>query len=173
MSKLLDQVREVCRLKHLSLRTEESYTRWIRRYVRFHGTRHPTEMGEQEIRVFLSHLATAGNVAASTQNQALAALVFLYRQVLEIDLPRIEDVVRARRGRKLPTVFTRAEVQAILGEMKGVPRLAASLLYGSGLRLLECLRLRGKDVDVGSLQITVRDGKGQKDRVTMLPGGVV
>lgn len=169
MPKLLEQVREVCRTKHLSLRTEESYTRWIRRYVRFHGTRHPAQMGQREIRAFLSHLATVGNVAASTQNQALAALVFLYRQVLDVDLPRIEDVVRARRARKLPVVFTREETAAVLAQLTGTHRLVACLLYGAGLRLSEALRLRVKDLDFAPGQILVRDGKGQKDRVTVLP----
>ncbi len=171
--KLLDQVREALRLKHHSLRTEKSYVRWIRRFVLFHNKRHPAEMGGEEIREFLSHLAIEGDVAASTQNQALSALLFLYRNVLGKELPATLDAVRAKRPQRVPTVFTRAEVQAILGEMKGVPRLVASLLYGSGLRLLECLRLRVKDVDAESLQITVRDAKGQKDRFTMLPQGVV
>jgi integron integrase len=167
--KLLDQVRRVLHLKHFSIRTEEAYTRWIKRFVIFHGKRHPSELGAQEIRAFLSHLATDGKVAAATQNQAFAALLFLYRDVLGMELGTIEDVVRARRPAKLPTVFTRGEVQAVLAQLKGTHWLAASLLYGSGLRLLECLRLRVKDLEFEAGQIIVRDGKGQKDRVTMLP----
>lgn len=162
--KLLDQVRDACRLRHLSLRTEQAYVYWIRRYVRFHDTRHPAEMGAEEIRTFLSQLATAGRVAASTQNQALAALLFLYRHVL-----RIEKAVRARRARKLPVVLTPAETQAVLSQLTGTHGLIAGLLYGSGLRLLECLRLRVKDLDFACHQLTVRHGKGEKDRVTMLP----
>jgi integron integrase len=167
--RLLDQVRRVLHLKHFSIRTEEAYTRWIKRYVIFHGKRHPAEMGAPEVRAFLSHLATEGEVAAATQNQAFAALLFLYRDVLQTELGAIEDVVRARRPAKLPAVFTRSEVGAVLAQLKGTHWLAASLLYGSGLRLLECLRLRVKDLDFERGQIAVRDGKGQKDRVTMLP----
>jgi len=167
--RLLDQVRRVLHLKHFSIRTEEAYTRWIKRYVIFHGKRHPAEMGAPEIRAFLSHLATEGEVAAATQNQAFAALLFLYRDVLEIELGAIEDVVRARRPAKLPAVFSRSEVQAVLAQLQGTHWLAASLLYGAGLRLLECLRLRVKDLDFERGQIAVRDGKGQKDRITMLP----
>jgi integron integrase len=167
--KLLDQVRTTLRMQHKSLRTEHAYVGWIRRFVAFHGMRHPAELGAAEVREFLSHLATENNVAASTQNQALAALLFLYRHVLEQPLPRIQDVVRARRPRRLPVVLTQAEVGAVLAELDGTLHVAASLLYGAGLRLLECLRLRTKDVDFAAGQILVRDGKGQKDRVTMLP----
>jgi integron integrase len=167
--KLLDQVRTTLRLQHKSLRTEHAYVGWIRRYVRFHEMRHPAELGAEEVREFLSHLATQGKVAASTQNQAFAALLFLYRYVLEQPLPHIEDVVRARRPKRLPVVLTQEEVGAVLQGVEGSLHVAASLLYGAGLRLLECLRLRVKDVDFAARQILVRDGKGQKDRVTVLP----
>jgi integrase len=167
--KLLDQVRGAIRLKHYSIRTEDAYVGWIRRYVVFHQMRHPAQMGEEHVRAFLSHLATEDNVAASTQNQALSALLFLYRHVLDRPLGEIVEAVRARRSRKLPVVFTREEVRAILARMDGAPQLAASLLYGSGLRLLECLRLRIKDVDFARGEILVRDGKGSKDRPAVLP----
>jgi integron integrase len=167
--RLLDQLRAAIRTRHYSRRTEEAYTRWVARYVRFHGLRHPRELGHEEIRTFLSHLAVRRQVAASTQNQALAALLFLYRQVLGVDLPPIGEVVRAKRPARLPVVLTRAEVTRVLAEMSGTPRLVAGLLYGSGLRLLEALRLRVKDVDFEMHQVTVREGKGQKDRRTMLP----
>ncbi|HEV2131032.1 MAG TPA: integron integrase [Longimicrobiaceae bacterium] len=168
--KLLDQVRAAARLKHYSLRTEEAYVRWIRRYILFHELRHPADLGPEHVRAFLSHLATEEEVAASTQNQALAALLFLYKVVLERPLGEISNVVRAKRSRRLPVVLTREEVRALLNEMQGTNRLIASLLYGSGLRLMECLRLRVKDLDFASQQILVRDGKGAKDRVVMLPG---
>lgn len=167
--KLLDQARRAIRLKHYSIRTEQAYVAWIRRYVLFHEMRHPAQMGEAQVRGFLSHLATDENVAASTQNQALSALLFLYTHVLERPLGEIADAVRARRSRKLPVVFTREEARAILDHMNGTPQLAASLLYGSGLRLLECLRLRVKDVDFGRNEVVVRDGKGAKDRPAVLP----
>jgi integron integrase len=156
-------------MKHYSRRTEEAYTRWVVRFVRFHRLRHPRELGSDGIRAFLSHLAVGQKVAASTQNQALAALLFLYRHVLDIDLPPVDEVVRARRPARLPVVLTRAEVTRVLAEMSGKPRLVAGLLYGSGLRLLEALRLRVKDVDWEMRQLTVREGKGLKDRRTMLP----
>ena len=167
--KLLDQVREVIRLKHYSIRTEESYVGWIRKFILFHGKRHPAEMTEAEVRAFLSHLATHDNVTASTQNQAFSALLFLYRQVLKQELGQIEGVERAKRPARLPLVLTRAEVKAVLSHLKDTEWLMASLLYGAGLRLMECLRLRVKDIDFGYHQVVVRDGKGQKDRVTMLP----
>jgi integron integrase len=167
--KLLDQVRAAARLKHYSLRTEEAYVRWIRRYVLFHELRHPSELGPEHVRAFLSHLATEGEVAASTQNQALAALLFRYKVVLERPLGEIANVARAKRSRRLPVVLTREEVRALLKELKGTNRVIASLLYGSGLRLMECLRLRVKDLDFSNQQILVRDGKGAKDRVVMLP----
>jgi integron integrase len=167
--RLLDQLRAAIRTKHYSRRTEEAYTRWVVRFVRFHSLRHPRELGPEEIQAFLSHLAVRRQVAASTQNQALAALLFLYRHVLGVDLPPIEEVVRAKRPARLPVVLTRAEVTLVLAEMSGTPRLVAGLLYGSGLRLMEALRLRVKDIDFEMHQVTVREGKGQKDRRTMLP----
>jgi integron integrase len=145
---------------------------WIRRFIFFHGKRHPAEMGAPEITKFLSSLAVEGNVAASTQNQALSALLFLYRDVLEQDLPWLDDVVRAKRPARLPVVLTRDEVRTLLLQMHGVPRLMAMLLYGAGLRLLECAHLRVKDVDFARSQLVVRSGKGDKDRVTMLPAVV-
>jgi integron integrase len=165
----LEQVREACRLRHYSPRTERAYAQWVKRFVLFHGKRHPAQMGAPEIAAFLSHLAVEGRVAASTQNQALAALVFLYVIVLGREAPVLEELVRARRPERLPVVLTREEVDALLARLEGEVRLVATLLYGAGLRLLECLRLRVKDVDFGRGEITVRDGKGRKDRVTMLP----
>lgn len=170
--KLLDQVRRACRIKHLSLRTEKAYVQWVRRFVWYHSLRHPGELGEAEVRAFLSHLALDRNVAASTQNQALSALLFLYTHILERPLDNLGEVVRANRPKRLPVVLTRAEVRAVLAALPGTHRLVASLLYGSGLRLLESLRLRVKDLDFDYAQLTVRDGKGQKDRVTVLPNAV-
>jgi integron integrase len=157
------------RVKHLSPRTEEAYLGWMRRYHEFHGRKDPATLGAAHVTAFLSALATERKVAASTQNQALAALLFLYREVLGVELPWLDDVVRARGPERLPVVLSRDEVRAVLSEMQGVTRLMATLLYGSGLRLLECCRLRVKDVDFGRRQIVVRRGKGDKDRVTMLP----
>ncbi|HLL76777.1 MAG TPA: integron integrase [Pyrinomonadaceae bacterium] len=168
--KLLDRVRSAARLRHLSLRTEEAYSDWIKRFILFHRKRHPAEMGAGEIRQFLSHLAVAGRVSASTQNQALCALLFLYRDVLQIDLPYVEGIERAKRPARVPVVFTREEVGRLLGQLSGTYALIASLLYGSGLRLMEALRLRVKDLDFDYGQITVRSGKGEKDRRTVLPG---
>ena len=170
--RLLDRVRAAARLRHYSRRTEAAYVAWIRRYIFFHGKRHPAELGAAEVTRFLSSLAVDGHVAASTQNQALGALLFLYRDVLELDLPWLDGIVRAKRPDRLPVVLTREEVAAVLRPLTGVPRLMASLLYGSGLRLLECCRLRIQDVDFARNQIVVRGGKGDKDRVTMLPGVV-
>jgi integron integrase len=167
--KLLDQVREAMRLRHMSYRTEEAYVNWIRRFIFFHNRRHPKDMGADEVRAFLSHLAVHLHVAASTQNVALNALLFLYRHVLRQEFPEIGEIERAKRPRRLPTVLTREEVTAMLTQLKGTHRLMASLLYGSGLRLMECLRLRVKDLDFAYQQLTVRDGKGAQDRVTMLP----
>jgi integron integrase len=167
--KLLDRVREANRLRHGSRSTEKSYVGWIRRYILFHGKRHPAEMGAAEVTRFLSSLAVQGKVAASTQNQALSALLFLYRHVLQQELPWLEDVVRAKRPKRLPIVLTRDEVRAVISELHGTLRLMATLLYGSGLRLLECCRLRVQDIDFTMNQIVVRDGKGAKDRVTVLP----
>jgi len=167
--KLLDQVREALRSKHYSIRTEQSYVDWITRYIRFHQLRHPRELGLPEIEAFLTDLAVAGHVAASTQNQARSALLFLYREVLDIPLDGPHDIVVAKAPKRLPTVLTKAEVQALLHELAEPYRLMAQLLYGSGLRLMECVRLRVKDLDFGRHELTVRDGKGEKDRVTMLP----
>jgi integron integrase len=167
--RLLDRVRAALRTRHCSLRTEKAYVGWIRRYIVFHGKRHPAEMGAAEITRFLSDLAIQRNVAASTQNQALSALLFLYRDVLGQELPWLDDIVRAKSRERIPVVLTREEVQAVLDALDGPTRLAALLLYGAGLRLLEALRLRVKDVDFARNQITVRSGKGGKDRVTMLP----
>lgn len=168
-SRLLDQVREQIRLKHYSIRTERVYCEWIRRFIRFHQYRHPSEMGAAEVEAFLSDLAVRRNVSASTQNQALAALLFLYKQVLKLDLPWLGEVVRAKKPQRLPVVLSIEEVQAVLAQLQGELWLIASLLYGSGMRLMEVLRLRVKDVDFSSRQIMVRDGKGAKDRVTVLP----
>jgi integron integrase len=167
--KLLDRVRSAMRVNRYSPRTEEAYVQWIKRYIRFHGVRHPQEMGADEVKAFLSHLATQMNVAASTQNQAFSALLFLYQQVLNEKLPWIEDIVRATRPKKVPVVLTQEEAKAVLSHMTGTPRLMAHLLYGSGLRVMECVRLRIKDVDLGYLQITLRDAKGGRDRRTMVP----
>jgi len=167
--RLLDRVREANRLRHGSRSTEKSYVGWIRRFILFHGKRHPAEMGASEVAQFLSSLAVEGRVAASTQNQALSALLFLYRYVLHQELPWLDDVVRARRPKHLPIVLTRDEVRAVISKLDGTPRLMAGLLYGSGLRLLECARLRVQDIDFAMNQIVVRDGKGAKDRVTVLP----
>lgn len=166
--KLLDQVRERIRVKHYSLRTEDAYLHWIRRFIFFHGKRHPREMGGPEVEAFLSHLATEGRVAASTQNQALSALLFLYRDVLKVELPWLDGVVRAKRSQRVPVVLTENEVRGLLARLDGTKWLVASLLYGTGMRLLEGLRLRVKDVDLERKEITVRDGKGAKDRRTML-----
>jgi integron integrase len=170
--RLLDQVREAIRARHYSRRTEKAYVHWIKRYIFFHGKRHPAELGASEVTTFLTSLAVRDKVAASTQNQALSALLFLYREVLGVELPWLDDVVRAKRPQHLPVVLTRDEVRAVLQRLDGVPRLMALLLYGGGLRLLECCRLRVKDVDFATNQIVVRDGKGGKDRVTMLPAAV-
>jgi integron integrase len=165
-------VRWLLRAKHYSIRTEQAYIDWSRRFILFHGKRHPNEMGEKEISEFLSHLAVEKNVSASTQNQAFSALLFLYQQVLDRKLPFIDQVERAKRPAKVPVVFTRSEAQKVIARLSGDHRIMAELLYGAGLRLMECLRLRVKDVDFGYNQITVRDGKGQRDRVTMLPSQV-
>ncbi|HXD96705.1 MAG TPA: integron integrase [Candidatus Acidoferrum sp.] len=168
--RLLDRVRTALRTRHYSRKTEKTYVGWIRRFVLFHGRRHPSDMGATEVTRYLSSLATEGHVAASTQNQALSALLFLYRDVLGVDMPWLDDVVRAKRPARLPIVLTRDEVRAVIRQLHGVPRLMAILMYGSGLRVLECARLRIKDVDFARRQITVRAGKGDKDRATTLPG---
>ena len=170
--RLLDQVRARMRRLGLAMRTEEAYVGWIRRFILAHGKRHPREMGEREVESFLSDLAVRGRVAASTQTQALSALLFLYREVLGVELPWMENIRRAKRPERVPVVLSHNEARALLGELAGVNWLMASLLYGSGLRLLECLRLRVQDVDFGRREITVRQGKGGKDRRTMLPAGL-
>ncbi|HEV8187356.1 MAG TPA: integron integrase [Pyrinomonadaceae bacterium] len=167
--KLLDQVRTVARLRHLSLKTEQAYVQQIKRFIFFHHKRHPQEMREDEIRAYLSHLAVDCHVAASTQNVALAALLFLYRDVLKIKLERIENIERARLPNRMPVVFTKEEVARVLSNLSGVYFLIGGLMYGSGLRLMECLRLRVKDVDFSYNQVWVRHGKGAKDRVAPLP----
>ena len=167
------RVRAVIRFKHYSIRTEQTYLDWIKRFILFHGKRHPRDMGADEVRTYLTYLAVEGNVAASTQNQALSALLFLYGQVLHLDLPFLQDVERARRPKKLPVVLTREEAANLLNALANpTHQLMGWLLYGSGLRLMECVRLRVKDVDFAYRQLTVRDGKGQKDRVTLLPDRV-
>ncbi|MDP1698037.1 MAG: integron integrase [Xanthomonadaceae bacterium] len=170
--RLLDQVRARMRRLGLAMRTEEAYVGWIRRFILAHGKRHPREMSEREVESFLSDLAVRGRVAASTQTQALSALLFLYREVLGMELPWMENIRRAKRPERVPVVLSHNEARALLGELAGVNWLMASLLYGSGLRLLECLRLRVQDVDFGRREITVRQGKGGKDRRTMLPAGL-
>jgi integron integrase len=167
--KLLDRVRDHIRFKHYSIRTEEAYTSWIKRFILFHNKKHPAEMGKTEIEAFLTHLAVDLNVAASTQNQAFNALLFLYREVLEIEFPEQIRSVRAKKPKRLPTVMTRDEAMRVILAMTGTHQLMAKLLFGSGLRLMECLRLRVKDVDFEMNQIIVRDGKGLKDRETIFP----
>ena len=167
--KLLDRVRDVIRRKHYSFRTEQIYTDWIRRFILFHGKRHPSEMAETEVTQFLTYLAREGKVAASTQNQALSALLFLYKEVLKQEIGWLDQVERAKRPSRLPVVLTKEEVHKLFQHLHGTHRLMAGLLYGSGLRLMECIRLRVKDVDFGYANIVVREGKGAKDRVTMLP----
>jgi integron integrase len=173
MSQLLDEVRDAIRTRHYSIRTEEAYIQWIRQYILFFGQRRPAELGSKNVSAFLSHLAVERKVAASTQNQALSALLFLYREVLALPIGWVDDVERAKRPKRLPVVFTREEVRAVLGHLRGEAWLMASLLYGSGLRLMECVRLRVKDVDFARLRVTVREGKGDKDRITMLPPSLV
>jgi len=166
-------VRNAIRRRNYSYRTEEAYVHWIRRLIYFSGRRHPAELGAAEVTAFVSHLARERDVAAATQNQALSALLFLYKEVLGQPLPWLDELERAKRPARLPTVLTREEVERLLAAMRGTKWLMASLLYGSGLRLTECLKLRVKDIDFGYGQILVRDGKGAKDRVTMLPASLV
>lgn len=170
---LLDQVRMTIRKKHYSIRTEQAYVKWTRDYILFHGKRHPTEMGEPEINSFLSSLASTKRVAASTQNQALNAIVFLYKHVLKIELGSFGSIEKAKRPEKLPVVLSKGEVQRLLGRMDGVTGLAAMLLYGTGMKLMECIRMRVKDIDFDRGQIIIREGKGAKDRFTMLPESLV
>lgn len=167
--RLLDQVRAKIRLKHYSIRTEQSYLDWIKRYIIFHNKQHPTNLGAAEVEAFLTHLAVERQVAASTQNQAKSALLFLYREVLNSELPWLDNVEKAKASQHLPMVLAHTEVHALLSRLQGVNWLMASLLYGAGLRLMECVRLRIKDVDLGRKEILVRDGKGSKDRITLLP----
>jgi integron integrase len=167
--RLLDQVRSRIRFKHYSIRTEEAYVDWIRRYIRFHGNRHPVDLSASDVEAFLTHLAADRGVAASTQNQAQSALLFLYREALAIELPWLDGVVRAKTPSRLPVVLTRTETGALLVALCGTHRLVGELLYGTGMRILEGLRLRVKDVDFGRREILIRNGKGAKDRVTMLP----
>ena len=167
--RLLEQVRDRIRALHYSYRTEQAYSYWIRDFVRFSGMRHPRDMGKPEVECFLTHLAVDRRVSASTQNQALSALLFLYQKVLELELGWIADVVRAKRPERVPVVLTRDEVAAVLGRLQGPYWLMGSLMYGTGLRVMECLRLRIQDLDFGYRQIVVRDGKGGKDRFVPLP----
>ncbi|MFH1007292.1 MAG: integron integrase [Candidatus Latescibacterota bacterium] len=167
--RLLDCLREALRSRHYSRRTEQTYCQWVKRFIHFHNVRHPAEMSEPEINAFLTHLAVKENVSASTQNQALSALLFLYRYVLGRDIGDLGDIIRARKPKRLPVVMSRDEVRAVVNHLDGEKWLMASLIYGAGLRLMECLRLPVQDIDFCSNEILVRDGKGGKDRVTMLP----
>jgi integron integrase len=171
--KLLDQVRDAIRLKHYSIRTEESYVTWIKRYIFFHNKQHPNDMGSAAIEAFLTHLAVEQKVAASTQNQALSVLLFLYRDVLKTPLDLPIDAIRAKKPKRLPTVLTKDEALKLIERLSGIQRFMAKLLYGRGLRLMEGLRLRVKDLDFAEHQIIVRDGKGMEDRVTMLPESLI
>jgi integron integrase len=171
--KLLDMVRNTIRTKHFSIRTEESYVRWIHQYILFHHKTHPAQLGEPQIEQFLTHLAVEEEVSASTQNQALNAILFLYREVLHMEIGTLKDITRAKRSARLPVVFTQEEVQKILHQMQGTSQLICSLLYGTGMRLLEGLRLRIKDIDFSRHVIVVHEGKGDKDRLTVLPVSLV
>jgi integron integrase len=171
--KLLDQLRDKLRVKHYSIRTETQYLQWVKRFILYHGKRHPREMGAEEVEAFLTHLATAGQVSASTQNQAVSALLFLYREILGIQLPWLDNVIRAKKPQRLPTVLSKNEVSRVLERMDGNYGLMARLLYGTGMRLMECCRLRVKDIDFDRTEIMIRDGKGAKDRVTMLPDALI
>ena len=173
MPKLLDRVRSLMRMRHYSYQTEQTYLKWILRYIRFHNVKHPKEMGAAEVEAFLTHLAVTRNVAASTQNQALAALLFLYREVLGMDLPWLDKFTPAKKSSRVPVVLTKDEVKTIINQLKDTNWLIANLLYGAGLRLQEALRLRVKDLDFGFRQIVVRDGKGAKDRFTVLPNVLI
>src|SRR3990167_6308078 len=171
--KLLDQVRDKLRVKHYSIRTEQTYVDWIKRFIFYHGKRHPKDMEARDVEDFLTHLAVAGRVSASNQNQAKSALLFLYREVLEIRLPWLDNVTQAKAPKRLPVVLTVSEVQSVLSRLSGTHALIASLLYGGGMRLMEAVRLRVKDVDFARREIVIREGKGFKDRVTMLPEAVI
>lgn len=167
--KLLDQMKDILRAKHYSARTEETYVDWAKRFILFHDKRHPSEMGEKEIQEYITYLATELNLAASSQNQALSAILFLYRHVLKIELDFPKQNLRAKKSEHLPTVLSKPEAISVINQMSGVTKLMTQILYGSGLRLMECLRLRVKDIDFQNRQIIVRNGKGEKDRVTPLP----
>ena len=167
--KLLDHVRETIRTKHYSYRTEQAYVEWIKRFILFHDKRHPNDMGAQEVQAYITYLAVERKIASSTQNQALSAIAFLYRYVLQKDIALATDLVRPSRPERLPTVLSHQEVISVLNKMTGVTQLMTKLLYGSGLRVTECLRLRVKDLDFGNHQLLIRDGKGEKDRITILP----
>lgn len=171
--KLLEQVQDAIRAKHYSLRTEKTYIDWIRRFILYHNKKHPREMGVPEVQDFIIHLATRGNVSASTQNQALSAVLFLYRHVLQTELQFPTDTIRPDRSKSIPVVLTIQEARTVINNLKGTPKLMAKILYGSGLRLMECLRLRVKDIDFGNHQIIVREGKGETDRFTILPDSVI
>ncbi len=171
--KLLDQVRDTVRRKHYAIRTEKTYVDWIKRFILYHDKRHPNEMGAREIEQFLAHLAVNRHVAASTQNQALSALLFLYREVLQQELDRSVDVLWAKKPKRLPVVLTKDESLRVIATMNGTHQLMTKLLYGTGMRLMECIRLRVKDIDFAQSQIIVRSGKGQKDRVTILPQSLI
>jgi len=171
--KLLEQVSDAIRIKHYSSRTEKTYVDWVKRYIIFHKKRHPKDMGAQEILAFISHLATERTVSASTQNQALSAVMFLYRHVLQKEIDLSSDLIRAEKSKTLPVVLTHQEAMSVIANMSGVSQIMAKILYGSGLRLMECLRLRVKDIDFGNHQIIVRDGKGEDDRVTVLPASLI
>ena len=170
--KLLDQVSDTLRTKHYSYRTEQTYKDWIKRYILFHNKRHPNEMGEKEIQEFITHLAVERKVAASTQNQALSAILFLYRAVLQKEIKLPPDLTHVSRPKRLPTVLSHVQAMSVINQMRGIPRLMTKILYGSGLRLTECLRLRVKDIDFENHQIIVRGGKGDDDRLTILPDSV-
>jgi integron integrase len=172
VSELIGQLRDALRSRHYSRRTEQAYTLWVRRFIRFHQLRHPATMGAEEINAFVTYLAVKQHVSASTQTQALSALLFLYRHVLNREIGALGDLVRARKSRRLPTVLTQDEVKAVLAQLDGDTWLMAALMYGAGLRLMECLRLRVQDIDFARNEITVRDGKGGKDRMTMLPASI-
>ncbi|MCC6299080.1 MAG: integron integrase [Anaerolineales bacterium] len=171
--KLLEQVSDAIRIKHYSLRTEKTYIEWIRRFILFHNKRHPKDMGADEIQAFIAYLATQRTVSASTQNQALSAVMFLYRHVLKKDVDLPSDSFRAQKSKTLPVVLTHQEAMLVIGKMTGVTQLMTKILYGSGIRLTECLRLRVKDIDFGNRQIMIRDGKGEDDRVTILPDSLI
>jgi integron integrase len=171
--KLMDQVSDALRTKHYSYRTEQTYKDWIKRYILFHNKKHPKDMGENEIRAFIAHLASERKVAASTSNQALSAILFLYRTVLQIEITLPPDLSNASRPKRLPTVLTHAEAMKIISHMRGVTRLMTRLLYGSGLRITECLRLRVKDIDFDNHQVIIRGGKGDNDRATVLPDSII